>query len=85
MEAVAKGGRKWKKRRKGQFQQSYLLASLTYHSVPKLANIKTTAGNSEGEDITYNTSWRKLQVVKAVSKKVARKALDSVLGGLERK
>ena len=74
MEAVAKGGRKWNKRRKGQFQQSYLLASSTHHSVPKPANIKITAGNYEGEDITYNTSWRKLQEVKADSKNVARKA-----------
>ena len=74
MEAVAKGGRKWNKRRKGQFQQSYLLASSTHHSVPKPANIKITAGNDEGEDITYNTSWRKLEEVKADSKNVARKA-----------
>ena len=39
LEVVGKGGRKWKKRRKGQFQQSYLLASLTHHSVPKPAAI----------------------------------------------
>ena len=64
MEAVAKGGRKWKKSQKGQFQQSYILASLTHHSVPKPADIKITAGNYEGEDITYNTYWRKLQEVK---------------------
>ena len=53
MEAVAKGGRKWKKRRKGQFQQSYLLASSTHHSALKLADIQITAGNYEGEHITY--------------------------------
>ena len=40
MEVVAEGGRKWKKRRTGQFQQSYLLASLTHCSVPKPANIQ---------------------------------------------
>ena len=83
MEVVAKGGRKWKKRRKRQFQQSYLLASLTHHSVPKLANIQILAGNYKGEDITYNTSWRKLQEVKAVSKKVARKAFELVILFLE--
>ena len=83
MEAVAKGGRKWKKRRKGQFHQSYLLALLTHHSVPKLANIKIMAGNYEGEDITYNLSWRKLQEVKAVSKKVARKAFELVIPFME--
>ena len=83
MEVVAKGGRKWKKRRKGQFQQSYLLALSTHHSVPKLANIQIMAGNYEGEDITYNMSWRKLQEVKAVSKKVARKASELVIPFLE--
>ena len=79
MEVVANGGRKWKKRRKGQFQQSFLLASMTHHSVPKPPDIKITAGNYEGEDITYNTSWTKLQEVKAVSKKVARKAFELVI------
>ena len=78
MEAVAKCDRKWKKRRKGQFQQSYLLGSSTHHSVPKPADIKITGGNYEGEDITYNMSWRKLQEAKAVSKKVARKPFELV-------
>ena len=78
MEVVAKGGRKWNKRRKGQFQQSYILASLTHHSV-KPADIKIMAGNYEREDITYNASWSKLQEVKAVSKQVAKKAFELVI------
>ena len=41
------------------------------------------AGNCEGEDITYIMSWIKLQEVKAVSKKVARKALELVIPFLE--
>ena len=41
------------------------------------------AGNCEGEDITYIMSWRKLQDVRAVSKKVARKALELVIPFLE--
>ena len=41
------------------------------------------AGNYEGEDITYNMSWRKLQEAKAVSKKVARKAFELVIPFLE--
>ena len=83
MEPVTKGGWKWKKRRKGQFQQLYLLASSTHHSVPKPADIKIMAGNYEGEDITHNTSSRKLQEAKAVSKKVARKAFELVILFLE--
>ena len=43
-ETVSKGGRKLKKRRKGQFQQSYLLASSTHRSSPKPADIQITAG-----------------------------------------
>ena len=84
MEVVAKGGRKWKKRRKGHFQQSYLLAGAsTHHSVLKLAIIRIMAGNYQGEGITYNMSWRKLQEVEAVSKKVARKAFELVIPFLE--
>ena len=82
-ETVAKGGRKLKKRRKGQFQQSYLLASLTHRSSPKPTDIQITAGNYEGEDITYNTSWRKLQEVKEATRKVAEKAFELVITFLE--
>ena len=82
-ETIAKRGRKLKKRRKGQFQQSYLLASLTHRSSPKPADIQITAGNFEGEDITQNTSWRKLQEVKEVTRKVAEKALELVILFLE--
>ena len=39
--------------KKGQFQLSYLVASLTHHSVLKPADIKIMVGNYEGEDITY--------------------------------
>ena len=78
-ETTAKGGRKLKKRRKGLFQQSYILASLTHKSSPKHADIQITAGNNEGEDLTYNTSWRKCQEVKEVSTKVAEKAFELVI------
>ena len=60
-ETTAKGGQKFKKRRKGEFQQSYVLASSTHKSSPKPADIQITAGNYEGEDLTYNISWRKCQ------------------------
>ena len=70
VETIAKGGRKLKKRRKGQFQQSYILALSTHRSSPKSANIQIAAGHYEGEDLTYNTSWRKLQEVKQVTTKV---------------
>ena len=53
-ETTAKGGRKLKKRRKRQFQQSYILASLTHKSSPKPADIQITTGSYEGEDLTYN-------------------------------
>ena len=71
-ETVAKGGRTLKKRRKGQLQESYIVASLANRSSPKPADIQITAGNYEGEDLTYNTSWRKLQEVKKVTRKVAK-------------
>ena len=83
METIANGGRKLKKRRKGQFQQSYILASLTHRSSPKPADIQITAGNYEGEDLTYNTSWRKCQEVKQVSTKVAEKTFELVISFLE--
>ena len=66
METIAKGGRKLKKRRQGQFQQSYILASSTHISSPKPADIQITAGNYEAEDLTHRTSWRKCQEVKEV-------------------
>ena len=50
-ETTAKDGWKFKKRRKGQFHQSYVLASLTHKSSPKPADIQITAGNYEGEDL----------------------------------
>ena len=68
METIAKGGRKLKKRRKGQSQQSYILASLTHRSSTKPADIQIATGIYEGEDLTYNTSWRKLQEVKGYNK-----------------
>ena len=69
-----------KNRRKGQFQQSYILASLTHQSSPKPADIQITPGKYEGEDLTYNTSWRKCQEVKEVSTKVAEtKAFELVI------
>ena len=80
---IAKGGSKLKKRRKEQFQHPYLLASSTHRSSPKLADIQITAGNYEGEHITYNTSWRKLQEVKEVTRKVAEKAFELVIPFLE--
>ena len=43
--ATAKGGWKWKKRRKGQFQQSYVLASSTHKSTPKPADLQITVEN----------------------------------------
>ena len=82
-EITAKGGRKLKKRRKLQFQQSYILASLTHKSPPKQADIQITAGNYEREDLTYNTSWRKCQEVKEVSTKIAKKAFELVIPSLE--
>ena len=72
-----------KKRRKGQFQQSYILASLTHKSSPKPADIQITAGKYEGEDVIFNTSWRKCQEVKEVSTKVAEKAFELVIPFLE--
>ena len=72
-----------KKRRKGQFQQSYILASLTHKSSPKPADIQITAGNYEGEHLTYNTSSRKCQEVKEVSTKVGEKAFELVIPFLE--
>ena len=82
-ETIAKGGRELEKRRKGQLQQSYLLASLTHRSSPRPGDIQITAGNYEGEDITYNTCWRKLQEVKQVTRKVAEKAFELVIPFLE--
>ena len=76
-ETTAKDGRKLKKRRKGQFQQSYILALSTHKSSPKPADIQITAGNYEGEDFTYITSWRKCQEVKEVSTKLAEKMFHS--------
>ena len=83
METIARVGRKLKKRRKGQFQQSYILASLTHRSSPKPADIQITTTNYEGEDLTYNTSWRKLQEVKEVSTKVVEKPFELVIPFLE--
>ena len=82
-ESSTKSGRKLKKRRKGQFHQSYLLALLMHRSAPKPADIQITAGNYEGEDISYNISWRKLQEVKEVTRKVAEKASELVIPFLE--
>ena len=79
----SKSGRKLKKRRKQQFQQSYILESTTHKSSPKPADIQITAGNYEGEDLTNNKSWRKCQEVKEVSTKVAEKAFELVIPFLE--
>ena len=49
----------------------------------KASRYSSMAGNCEGEDITYIMSWRKLQEVKAVSNKVARRALELVIPFLE--
>ena len=68
-----------KKRRKGKFQQ----LSLTHISSPKPCDIQTSAGNSEGEDITYNMSWRELQEVKEITRKVVEKAFELVIPFLE--
>ena len=78
-ESAAKGGWKFKKQRKGQFQQSYALASSTHKSSPKPADIQITTGNYEGEDLTYNMSWRKCQEVKEVSMKVVERAFGLVI------
>ena len=83
METIAEGGRKLKKRRKRQFQQSYIPVSLTHKSSPKPAEIQITARNYEGEDLTYNSSWRKCQEVKQASTKDAEKAFELVILFLE--
>ena len=82
-ETTAKGGRKLEQRRKGQFEQSYILASSTHKSSPKPSDIQVNAVNYEGEDLTYDTSWRKCQEVKEVSTKVAEKAFELVIPFLE--
>ena len=81
-ETIAKGRRKLKKRRKGQFQQSYILASLTHRSSPKPGDIQITVGIYEGEDLAHNTSWRKVQEVEEVSTNV-EKAFELVIPFLE--
>ena len=83
VESTAKGGWKFKKQRKGQFQQSYVLVSSTHKSSPKPADIQITAGNYEGEDLTYNMSQRKCKEVKEVSMKVAEKTFELVIQFLE--
>ena len=50
--STAKGGRKWKRQRKGQYEQSYVLASSTQKSTPRPADLQITAENYEGEDLT---------------------------------
>ena len=56
---------------------------MAHRSSPKPADIQITAGNYEGENLTYNTSWRKCQEVKQVSTKVAEKAFELVILFLE--
>ena len=58
VERTAKGGQKFKKQRKGQFQQSYVLASSTHKFSPEAADIQITAGYYECDNLTYNMSWR---------------------------
>ena len=52
-------------------------------SAPMPANIQITAGNNEGEDISYNTLWRKLQEVEEVTRKVVEKAFKLLIPFLE--
>ena len=47
------------------------------------ADIQITEGNYEEEDISYNTSWRKLHEVKEVTRKVVEKAFESAIPFLE--
>ena len=78
IESIVKGGLKFKKWRKGQLQQSDVLASSTHKSSPKPSNIQITVGNYEGEDLRYNT-MEGIKKVKEVSMKVAEKALELVI------
>ena len=54
---MAKGGRKWKRQRNRQSEQSYILASSTYKSMHKPVDLQITAENYEGEDLDYNIAY----------------------------
>ena len=54
--STAKGGRKWKRQRKGQYEPSYVLASSTHKLTPRPANLQITVENYEGEDLNYSTA-----------------------------
>ena len=80
---TAKGGRKWKKRRKGQFQQSYVLASSAHKSTPKPADIQIIVETYEGEDLQYNRAWKKVPEVNHIQMKVSVKSFKLLIPFLE--
>ena len=81
--AKAKDGWKWKRRRKGQFQQSYVLASSTHKSTHKLADLQITVENYEGEELDYNTAYRKVDEVNKVDMKVTMKSFKLLIPFLQ--
>ena len=78
-----KGGQKWKRRRKGHFQQLYVLASSTHKSIPKLAAIQVTVENCKGEALDYNTLYRKVDEVNKIDTKVSVKSFELIIPFLQ--
>ena len=57
--STANGGRKYKRQRKGQYKQSFVLASSTHKLTPRPADLQIMVENYEGKDLNYNTAYQK--------------------------
>ena len=79
----AKGGQKWKRRRKGLFQDSYVLASSTHKSTPKSVDLQITVENYKGEHLDYNKAYWKVEEVNKVKTKVAVKSFELLIPFLQ--
>ena len=72
----SKGGKEVEEMKKGQYEQSCVLASSTHKSTPKPADLQSMVENCEGEDLNYNTAYQKVQEVNQVEMMVAAKSLN---------
>ena len=81
--AKAKGGQKWKRRRKGQFQESDVLACSMHKYTPKPVDLQITVENYEGEHLDYNTAYGKFEEVNKVETNVSAKSFELLISFLQ--
>ena len=59
---AAKGGRKWKKRQHGRYDDEYAAIMQRKAAPPLPKDLIKTVQNEKGEDLTYHEAWRQCQL-----------------------